>query len=180
MLTINEEKINSYLKIEAEEVEAYVEPVNTTHSCPLCRSVELVKNGSYVRNLIYFKRNKICIRRMRMQRYKCNCCGKTRSHYPKFVVPRREYSLGTLLFMGLSRESRANIAADKNIPEMQIRNVRKEFKEIRKRIKTITAVVTEMDLENLIEKYTTQFGRKPFEAHQRDIHLQSSKIRGYP
>lgn len=180
MLTINEEKINSYLKIEAEEVERYVEPVNTTHSCPLCQSVELVKNGSYDRNIIYLKEGKICIKRMRMQRYKCNCCGRTRTHYPEFVVPRREYSLGTLLFIGLSKESRATVSTKKDIPEMQIRTIRKEFKEIRKRIRTIIAVTATVGIESLIEKYTTQFGRKPFEAHQRDIHLHTSKIRGYP
>lgn len=180
MLSITEEKINSYLKIEADEVETYVEPINAEHSCPLCHSVELVRNGRYFRNIIYFKEGRICIKRMRLQRYKCNCCGKTRSHYPKFVVPRREYSLGALLFMGLSKASRATIAEETDIPEMQIRKVRREFREIRKRIRTIAAIFVGADIIELTEKYTMQFGRKPFEAHQRDVHLHTLKIRGYP
>lgn len=180
MLSITKGKINSYLKKEADEVEAYVEPVNAEHICPLCQSIELVRNGSYFRNIIYLKEGRICIKRMRMQRYKCNCCSKTRSHYPRFVVPRREYSLGALLFMGVSKASRATIAEETDIPEMQIRKVRREFREIRKRIRTIAAIFTATDLNVLTEKYEMQFGRKPFEAHQRDVHLHTLKIRGYP
>lgn len=180
MLTITEGKINSYLKIEAEEVEDYTEPLNASHKCPLCQSRELVKNGSYIRNIIYFKEGRICIKRMRMQRYKCNGCGKTRTNYPTFVVPRREYSLGMLLFMGMSKESRAAMATEKGIPEMQIRKVRKEFREIRKRIRTIMAMFKVANLNEMTEKYVSQYGRKPFEVHQRDIHLHTTQIRGYP
>lgn len=62
-------------------------------SCPICNSKNLVKNGTYQRNIIFLIENDRIETNMKIQRFKCKNCGKTHALLPEFVVPYKQFSL---------------------------------------------------------------------------------------
>ena len=112
---------------EAEELLKYESAVNHIHNCPCCGSSNVVRNGTYERNVIFIREGRLGIRRIKLQRYLCKKCSKTQTHYPVFVVPKREYSLGTILFTLLEQKRKAELLEKLRMPESQVSELKRKF-----------------------------------------------------
>ena len=164
-------KININLENECKEIERYEVPVNYHHRCPLCGSSETVRNGTYVRNIVFIKNGKLCFRKIKLQRFLCKSCMKTRTHYPWFMASGREYSLSTIFHICTSSLGRIAMAKITDVPVSQIRRLRLQYKHVLKKIKTLTAEKAEINVKDLVSEYMRIFNEKPFEGHQRNVSI---------
>ena len=156
---------------EAGMIEKYIEPINYLHRCPCCGSVDVVRNGTYERNILFLSEGRLKGKRIHMQRFLCKACRKTRSHYPKFMIPHKIYSLGLLFIVVLSSYGIRRLHADSAIPVSSIRSIRKKYKTEKKRSATILSMEMGKSYERFVETYKEIFGSIPFAPHQRKVSL---------
>lgn len=142
---------------EAEEILKYENAVNHIHVCPCCGSLEVVRNGTYERNIIFIRKGRLVVKRIRLQRYLCKKCSKTRTYYPVFVVPKREYSVGTILFTLLTQKQKAELIDGLEMPESQIRELKKRFRITASKLLHIMKNTEEISLKILIERYAEEY-----------------------
>ena len=142
---------------EAEEILKYENAVNHIHVCPCCGSMEVVRNGTYERNIIFIRKDRLVVKRIRMQRYLCKKCSKTRTYYPVFVVPKREYSMGTILFILLTQKRKAELLEGLEIPESQIRELKRRFRISANKLRHIMRNTDELSLKMLLERYSMEY-----------------------
>lgn len=147
---------------EAIRIMRYVEPLNYHHTCPCCGSVHVVRNGTYSRNVVFIHRNRLRHVRVRLQRFLCRKCNKTRTHYPDFLVPRKEYSLGTLLVVLLTDKGNNKMIEKILIPESQVREIKRKYRLMRKKINHIVHIYSISTYKDLMEKYEYEFAEKMF------------------
>ena len=142
---------------ETEEIFKYEDALNHIYVCPCCGSIEVVRNGTYERNIIFIKNGRLVVQRIRMQRYLCKKCRKTRTYYPVFVVPGREYSMGTILLALLTRKRKSELLEDIEMPESQIRELKKRFRITANKLQHIMKHTDGISLKILIERYEEEY-----------------------
>lgn len=65
--------------------------------CPICNSSELIKWGSYKRNINFIDDNILTYRIITIKRIKCKKCGHTHALIPSFIVPYKVNCLDVIL-----------------------------------------------------------------------------------
>lgn len=157
------EKIKKEIPIfEAEEISKYESAVNHSHICPCCGSSNVVRNGTYERNLIFIIEDRLVVKRIKLQRYLCKECSKSRTYYPVFVVPRREYSLGAILFTLLAQKRKSELLEKLDIPESQIRGLKRRFRLSANKFRHIMIIAGESSLKCLLERYCFEYKERLF------------------
>ena len=66
-------------------------------SCPNCGSRNLIKWGSYLRNLYFLSSNIIKFKIIKIKRIRCKDCGKTHALIPSDIIPYKLHSLDIIL-----------------------------------------------------------------------------------
>lgn len=66
--------------------------------CPYCNSDNLIKWGSYERNIYYIDNNTIIFDTIKIQRVKCKKCDHTHALIPKPIIPYKQYCLDVIIF----------------------------------------------------------------------------------
>ena len=95
MIIINPIKSNTNFK---EILKDYKKMVNLPYlECPYCESTELVRWGSYTRNINYIWNNTILYETIDIKRVRCKDCGHTHALIPSFIVPYKVNTLDTIL-----------------------------------------------------------------------------------
>lgn len=179
MITINSGIIKINPHEEGKIIKEYIEPSVKYHECPYCGSPDVVRNGTYDRNVVYICGKRLATKRLKMQRYLCKNCGKTKTGYPAFIIAGREYSVSTMFYVCGCIKGRRKLSEDTGIPMSQIRKLRQDFRGVKKRIKSLLPEPVEMELCELIRNYEEKYLRKPFEAYQRDMYLTPHIRSGY-
>lgn len=94
MIILYSEKINNF----NEFFKKYNNFVNLPYlECPNCNSTNIIKWGSYKRNINYLNKSIIEYNIINIQRVKCKICGKTHALLPYFIVPYRINTLDIIL-----------------------------------------------------------------------------------
>ena len=125
MLIVNSKKINSFFK---ENLDIYTKLSNYGHlECPNCHSSDLIKYGSYTRNVIYISDDNLkiesCI--LKVQRVKCKSCGKTHTLLPQGIIPYKQFSsnLVTYLLNGIVKGNTKKLIETLPIDESILKKV---------------------------------------------------------
>ena len=91
MIILYSKKINTNFK---ETIQNYLNTVNFGHlECPNCHSHDLIRWGSYERGIIYFVNKQLLMVKsdtMKIQRVRCNKCGKTHALLPIGIIPYKQ------------------------------------------------------------------------------------------
>lgn len=167
-------KIKYDLEKEADSIESFTEPLNYNHRCPCCGSSNIVRNGKYCRNIVYLKENRITIRTITLQRFLCKKCHKTRTHYPSFAIPKREYSRFLITYILLSQEGIRQLNRKLSVSSNQIRKLRKDFNEYTIKFIHLEHQKELTSLSELHSFYEYTFLSKAFYPYQRDMTLTNS------
>ena len=129
MIILNFEKINSKMK---EIKEKYKNMLNYGHlECPTCNSSNVIKWGTYDRNLIYFNETNILeCEIIKIQRIRCKSCGKTHALLPLGIIPYKQFSSDVVTNVLLDNQTLSTFAtSDKyNISEKIILKWNKDLK----------------------------------------------------
>ena len=151
MILINSKKINPLFLNDKYEIEKYLEEYENTLNygymeCPCCSSTNLIKWGTYERNLIFFDNNYNCNSRIvKIKRIKCNGCGKTHSLLPDGLVPYKQYTLKTIIDALIN---------NKNINEYVVKYWKKQFnKYLKPLLRTTFPNKNYNDIQNLINSF---------------------------
>lgn len=106
MIIYNSIKSNSFNKIC---IKKYEETLNFNISkCPCCNSYDLIKWGSYTRNVIYYKNGRKYEETIEIKRIMCKSCNKTQSIIPNFLVPYKVHTVEYITEVVKSKLTRAN------------------------------------------------------------------------
>ena len=94
MIILYSKNINSFSNI----LNNYENLDYTPHLiCPHCKSQNIIKWGSYNRNLYYIQDNIIKHKVINILRVRCKGCRKTHALIPSFIVPYKVYALDIIL-----------------------------------------------------------------------------------
>ena len=84
------DKIESFMKV----LNDYSKMTNLSNlECPNCHSHDLIRWGSYERGIIYFVNKQLLMVKsdtMKIQRVRCNKCGKTHALLPIGIIPYKQ------------------------------------------------------------------------------------------
>lgn len=95
MIILNSKKCNTNFK---EILEDYKFMLNSPYmECPNCKSTELIRWGSYTRNINYIYNNEAIYETIDIKRVKCKCCNHTHALIPAFIVPYKTNALDIIL-----------------------------------------------------------------------------------
>lgn len=129
MIILNSKKINIKMK---EIIKNYSNTVNYGYlKWTACNSSNVIKWGSYERNIIYFNEENILESEIiKIQRIKCKCCGKTHALLPLGIIPYKQFSSEVVTEVLLDNQTLNTFAtSDKyNISEKIILKWNKDFK----------------------------------------------------
>lgn len=89
MILLNTEKCNKNFKINNINFDLL--------ECPHCNSNNLIKWGSYQRNVYFIGNNEIIFDIIKIQRVKCKKCGHTHALLPKPIIPYKQYCLDAII-----------------------------------------------------------------------------------
>ena len=85
MIIYNPKKVNRFSQ---KCIKEYEETINySITECPICGSENIIKWGSYLRNVIYYNNNKKYEKTIEIKRIMCKNCNKTNAIIPSFLVP---------------------------------------------------------------------------------------------
>lgn len=70
---------------------------NPYMECPYCGSSELIKWGTYTRNVCFIDNNVLIYKIMKIQRVKCSGCNHTHALLPSFIIPYKRSLLDVVL-----------------------------------------------------------------------------------
>lgn len=94
MIILCSKKIKSNLPSSfQEQLKVYSETLNYGPlQCPHCHSSNVIRWGSYERNVIFFSENQYCLQSqlLTVQRIKCKSCNKTHALLPKGIIPYKQ------------------------------------------------------------------------------------------
>lgn len=94
MIILYSKKINNFNEFFLK----YNNFVNLPYlECPNCNSTNIIKWGSYNRNINYLNEFIVEYKIINIQRVKCKNCGKTHALIPYFIVPYRINTLDIIL-----------------------------------------------------------------------------------
>lgn len=109
MIILNSQKDNTNIK---EILKKYKKMINLPYlECPFCNSTDLIKWGTYKRNIYYIDviiKHEILL----IQRIRCNKCGKTHALLPSFIIPYKLHFLDIILYGISNNEITLNISID--------------------------------------------------------------------
>ena len=92
MIILYSKKINTNFK---ETIQNYLNTVNFCHiECPNCHSHNLIRWGTYERNVIFFSNNNNILESniLKIQRIRCKSCGKTHALLPFGIIPYKQFT----------------------------------------------------------------------------------------
>lgn len=78
-----------------ERIQIYLNTVNFGHlECPHCHSHDLIRWGSYERNVIFFSYvgNSLESKILKIHRVRCKSCGKTHALLPFGIIPYKQFT----------------------------------------------------------------------------------------
>lgn len=138
-----------------ESLKIYEGTLNFTNiKCPHCRSTNLIKYGTYDRNVIYEEDEEIKSDIIKIQRFMCKSCNTTHAILPDFLVPYKQYSIDLLLIilLELILISAEELSMKYKIHISNIKRFKKQFNQIHK-IKLITTFASKNINETLQKLY---------------------------
>lgn len=95
MIILNPKNCNTYF---TEILKKYESLINLPYmQCPACSSAELIKWGSYERNLNYIDNNVVIYKVIKIRRVRCKNCGHTHAILPSCIVPYKISNLELIL-----------------------------------------------------------------------------------
>lgn len=131
--------------------------------CPHCKSDNLIKWGSYTRNIYYIENSSIEFDVIKIQRVRCKECGHTHALLPNFIVPYRQHALDVII---LSIEN--NKIIDKyNFSEDTIEKWRKQFREFLPYIKTMLSISNKDEIIRRIKENIFDFYREFYRVNKK-------------
>ena len=98
MIILDSKKNNSFCEKSernfSENIKKYKNTLNYGYiTCPNCHSSNVIKWGSYERNVIYFnEQGKIISEVMVLQRIRCKSCGTTHALLPIGIIPYKQFA----------------------------------------------------------------------------------------
>lgn len=138
-----------------ESLKIYEGTLNFTNiKCPYCHSTNLIKYGTYDRNVIYEEDEEIKSDIIKIQRFMCKSCNTTHAILPDFLVPYKQYSIDLLLIilLELILISAEELSMKYKIHISNIKRFKKQFNQIHK-IKLITTFASKNINETLQKLY---------------------------
>ncbi len=95
MIILNSQKCDTNFK---EILENYNSMINLPYmQCPYCKSTDLIRWGSYIRNINYILNNILIYETIAIKRVKCKHCNHTHALIPSFIVPYKTNALDVIL-----------------------------------------------------------------------------------
>lgn len=95
MIILSSQKCNTNFK---EILENYKSMINLPYmECSYCKSTDLIRWSSYIRNINYIHNNIIIYETIVIKRVKCKCCKHTHALIPSFIVPYKTNALDIIL-----------------------------------------------------------------------------------
>lgn len=95
MIILNSQKYNTNFK---KILENYKSLTNLPYmECPNCKFTNLIRWGSYTRNINYIHNNIVMYETIVIKRVKCKCCNHTHALIPSFIVPYKTNALDIIL-----------------------------------------------------------------------------------
>lgn len=97
MIILNRKKINTNF---IEILQNYINLINFGYlECPHCHSNNIIKWGTYNRNVIFFSFDNISLKSFvfSIQRVKCKSCGKTHALLPFGVIPYKQFTSNVII-----------------------------------------------------------------------------------
>lgn len=113
--------------------------------CPKCNSTELIKYGTYNRQICYINEKNIILDTIKIQRVKCKTCGKTHALLPSFIVPYKISLLDVILSSILNEVVSINISYD------TITKWNKEFNKFLPYLKTMFNIMDKIKIIHMIK-----------------------------
>ena len=92
MIILSSRKINTNFK---ETIQNYLNTINFGYlECPNCHSHDLIRWGSYQRNVIFFSNDGTNFESeiLKIQRVRCKSCSKTHALLPFGIIPYKQFT----------------------------------------------------------------------------------------
>lgn len=129
--------------------------------CPHCNSYNLIKWGSYIRNLYYIEDNIIKCKTIKISRVKCKDCGKTHALIPSFIVPYKVHALDIIL----SALSNDDISLSINYDTISKWN--KQFNKFVPYLKTMLSKYIKFEIIKLLKKDIFKYYKQYFDMNKK-------------
>ena len=138
--------------------------------CSHCNSYNLIKWGSYNRNLYYIEDNIIKYKKIKILRVKCKDCGKTHALIPAFIVPYKIHALDVIL----SALSNDDISLSINYDTITRWN--KQFNKFIPYLKTMFSKYIKPEIINLLKQNIFKYYKQYFDVNKKILMMIRSGI----
>lgn len=110
MIILNDKKGNNFFQ---QTLQKYENMVNDPYmECPACGSSNLIKWGSYSRNICFINDGTLIFKTVKIRRVKCKECGHTHALLPSFIIPYKINLLDVILSSLIDEEMTMKISYD--------------------------------------------------------------------
>lgn len=133
--------------------------------CPHCCSQDLIRWGSYNRNLIYLEDNVIKYKLIKIKRVRCKTCGKTHALLPAFLVPYKIHTLDIILNCLSNQNTHLSISSDTII------NWNKQFKKFVPYLKTMFENISKLEIINKLKENIFKHYKQYFDQNHKILML---------
>lgn len=172
MIILNSKKGNSFFK---EIKEFYENMLNLPClECPSCGSTDVIRWGSYVRNVIYIDNDILKYEKIKIRRIRCKNCKHTHALIPSPIVPYKIYILDVILES--FKEAKATLSISLDVVDKWNKQFNKFLPYLKTMFNNISkASIIERILQNIHYNY-----KHFFEMFKKILMMTRSGVVGMP